>query len=47
LISQSRGLGDVYKRQLLREALDALHSTGLMHTHTLAALAERVVNRNT
>jgi hypothetical protein len=24
-----------------------LQSTGLTHTHTLAALAERVVNRNT
>ena len=36
-----------YAQSLLREALDALHSTGLMHTHTLAALAERVVNRNT
>ena len=36
-----------YAQSLLREALDALHSTGLTHTHTLAALAERVVNRNT
>jgi farnesyl diphosphate synthase len=32
---------------LLQEALEALHSTGLTHTHTLAALAERVANRNT
>ena len=36
-----------YAQSLLREALEALHSTGLTHTHTLAALAERVVNRNT
>jgi farnesyl diphosphate synthase len=36
-----------YAQSLLREALDALNSTGLTHTHTLAALAERVVNRNT
>jgi farnesyl diphosphate synthase len=36
-----------YAQSLLREALDALHSSGLTHTHTLAALAERVVNRNT
>jgi farnesyl diphosphate synthase len=36
-----------YAQSLLREALDALHSTGLTHTQTLAALAERVVNRNT
>ena len=36
-----------YAQSLLREALDALRSTGLTHTHTLAALAERVVNRNT
>ena len=36
-----------YAQSLLHEALDALHSTGLTHTHTLAALAERVVNRNT
>jgi farnesyl diphosphate synthase len=36
-----------YAQSLLREALGALHSTGLTHTHTLAALAERVVNRNT
>ena len=35
-----------YAKSLLQEALDALHSTGLTHTHTLAALAERVVNRN-
>ena len=32
---------------LLDEALQALHQTGLTHTHTLAALAQRVVNRNT
>ena len=37
----------LYAQSLLREALDALHSTSLTHTHTLAALAERVVNRNT
>ena len=36
-----------YAQSLLREALDALRSTNLSHTHTLAALAERVVNRNT
>jgi farnesyl diphosphate synthase len=36
-----------YAQSLLREALEALQSTGLTHTHTLAALAERVVNRNT
>ena len=36
-----------YAQSLLREALNALHDTGLTHTHTLAALAERVVNRNT
>jgi farnesyl diphosphate synthase len=36
-----------YAQSLLREALDALHNSGLTHTHTLAALAERVVNRNT
>jgi farnesyl diphosphate synthase len=34
-----------YAQSLLSEALDALQSTGLTHTHTLAALAERVVNR--
>ena len=36
-----------YAQSLLHEALNALHDTGLTHTHTLAALAERVVNRNT
>ncbi|WP_353136233.1 polyprenyl synthetase family protein [Limnohabitans sp.] len=36
-----------YAQALLNEALEALRSTGLTHTHTLAALAERVVNRNT
>jgi farnesyl diphosphate synthase len=36
-----------YAQSLLSEALDALHSTGLTHTQTLTALAERVVNRNT
>lgn len=36
-----------YAQSLLDEALEALRSTGLTHTHTLAALAERVVNRNT
>jgi geranylgeranyl pyrophosphate synthase len=36
-----------YAQSLLNEALEALRSTGLTHTHTLAALAERVVNRNT
>ena len=36
-----------YAQSLLSEALNALHSTGLTQTHTLAALAERVVNRNT
>ncbi|WP_310625475.1 farnesyl diphosphate synthase [Limnohabitans sp.] len=36
-----------YAQSLLSEALDALHSTGLTHTHMLAALAQRVVNRNT
>jgi farnesyl diphosphate synthase len=36
-----------YAQSLLQEALGALTSTGLTHTHTLAALAERVVNRNT
>jgi farnesyl diphosphate synthase len=36
-----------YAQSLLHEALEALRSTGLTHTHTLAALAERVVNRNT
>ncbi|WP_442918826.1 polyprenyl synthetase family protein [Limnohabitans sp.] len=36
-----------YALSLLHEALEALRSTGLTHTHTLAALAERVVNRNT
>jgi len=43
------GLDDArsYAQSLLREALNALHDTGLTHTHTLAALAERVVNRNT
>jgi len=34
-----------YAQSLLSEALDALQSTGLTHTHTLAVLAERVVNR--
>jgi farnesyl diphosphate synthase len=37
----------LYAQSLLREALEALHSSGLTHTQTLAALAERVVNRNT
>jgi farnesyl diphosphate synthase len=43
------GLGKAksYVQFLLQEALEALHSTGLTHTHTLAALAERVANRNT
>jgi len=36
-----------YAQSLLSEALAALQDTGLTHTHTLAALAERVVNRNT
>jgi farnesyl diphosphate synthase len=36
-----------YAQALLHEALNALQATGLTHTHTLAALAERVVNRNT
>lgn len=36
-----------YAQSLLDEALDALQSTGLTHTHSLAALAARVVNRNT
>ena len=36
-----------YAQSLLNAALEALRSTGLTHTHTLAALAERVVNRNT
>jgi farnesyl diphosphate synthase len=36
-----------YAQSLLNEALEALRSTGLTHTHTLVALAERVVNRNT
>lgn len=36
-----------YAQTLLREALEALHGSGLTHTHTLAALADRVVNRNT
>ncbi|MEY4420143.1 MAG: hypothetical protein RLZZ498_739 [Pseudomonadota bacterium] len=36
-----------YAQSLLTEALEALHSSGLTHTHALAALAERVVDRNT
>jgi farnesyl diphosphate synthase len=36
-----------YAQSLLSEALGALQDTGLTHTHTLAALADRVVNRNT
>jgi farnesyl diphosphate synthase len=36
-----------YAQSLLCEALDALRSSGLSHIHTLAALAQRVVNRNT
>ena len=36
-----------YAQTLLEEALQALHQTGLTHTHTLRALAQRVVNRNT
>ncbi len=36
-----------YAQTLLDEALQALHQTGLTHTHTLHALAQRVVNRNT
>jgi farnesyl diphosphate synthase len=36
-----------YAQTLLDEALQALHLTGLTHTHTLRALAQRVVNRNT
>ncbi len=36
-----------YAQSLLNEALTALRDTGLTHTHTLAALANRVVNRNT
>ena len=36
-----------YAQTLLDEALQALHQTGLTHTYTLRALAQRVVNRNT
>jgi farnesyl diphosphate synthase len=36
-----------YAQSLLGEALHALHQSGLSHTHTLRALAQRVVNRNT
>ena len=36
-----------YAQSLLQDALQALSSTGLTHTHILAALADRVVNRNT
>jgi farnesyl diphosphate synthase len=36
-----------YAQTLLDEALQALHQTGLTHIHTLRALAQRVVNRNT
>lgn len=36
-----------YAKTLLDEALHALHQSGLTHTHTLRALAQRVVNRNT
>jgi farnesyl diphosphate synthase len=36
-----------HAQTLLDEALQALHQTGLTHTHTLRALAQRVVNRNT
>jgi farnesyl diphosphate synthase len=36
-----------YAQSLLNEALDALQSSGLANTQTLAALANRVVNRNT
>jgi farnesyl diphosphate synthase len=36
-----------YAQTLLDEALHALHQSGLSHTHTLRALAQRVVNRNT
>jgi farnesyl diphosphate synthase len=36
-----------HARQLLNEALDALHASGLSNTWALADLARRVVNRNT
>ena len=36
-----------YAEQLLAEALKALHDSGLAATYTLAALAQRVVNRKT
>jgi farnesyl diphosphate synthase len=36
-----------YAEALLQEALDALDDSGLTHTHALAALAQRVVKRNT
>jgi len=36
-----------YAEQLLAEALKALHDSGLASTYTLAALAQRVVNRKT
>ena len=36
-----------YAQNLLDEALHALHQSGLSQTHTLRALAQRVVNRNT
>ncbi|MEY4318033.1 MAG: hypothetical protein RI902_1841 [Pseudomonadota bacterium] len=36
-----------YAQTLLDEALHALHQSGLSQTHTLRALAQRVVNRNT
>jgi len=35
-----------YAQQLLRQALDALQASGLTETRALAALADRVVNRN-
>jgi len=36
-----------YAEQLLNEALKALQDSGLKSAHSLAALAQRVVNRNT
>jgi farnesyl diphosphate synthase len=36
-----------YAKQLLHEALKALEDSGLKSAHSLAALAQRVVNRKT
>ena len=45
--AHGKRLDQAYADALLQEALNALQASGLTHTHALAALAQRVVKRNT